>query len=164
MITDHLDYKSVFCIHPHDTIRIHGRTLPPLGYMLDISTPNTHVQNSIRILRWNLLCPSFLVHLSSINLLVAFLVKNLKKNSTQNQLFYRLHSFSWDGYMYELNLRRTWAIIHFLCFETEGQHASARAQETVDHLASFMPSRETILRAGIKSPTSSLRLGYLSII
>ena len=33
-----------------------------------------------------------------------------------------------------------------LFFETEGRHASGKAQEAVDHLASFMSSREKILK------------------
>ena len=35
---------------------------------------------------------------------------------------------------------------HFFFFETEGRHASGKAQEAVDHLASFMSSREKILK------------------
>ena len=49
-------------------------------------------------------------------------------------------------------------------FETESRQASARADEAVDHLASFLSSREEISHPGIKPPTSSLRFGYLSTI
>ena len=46
----------------------------------------------------------------------------------------------------------------------EGWHASAKAQEVVDHLASFPSSREEISQPGIELPTSSLRFGYFSTI
>ena len=52
----------------------------------------------------------------------------------------------------------------FLFVEIEGRHANAKAQETVDHLASFMSSREEVSQLGIKPPTSSLRFEYLSTI
>jgi hypothetical protein len=40
-------------------------------------------------------------------------------------------------------------------FEAEGRQASAKAQEEVDHLASFPLSREEISLSRIKLPTSS---------
>ena len=49
----------------------------------------------------------------------------------------------------------------FLFFETEGWQASAKAQETVDHLTSNMSSREEISELETEPPTSSLRFGYL---
>ena len=40
----------------------------------------------------------------------------------------------------------------YFCFlETEGRHAMAKAEEAVDHLASFMSSREEISRPGIET-------------
>jgi hypothetical protein len=38
----------------------------------------------------------------------------------------------------------------FFFFETEGRQTSANAQEAVDHLASYLSSREEILQLGIK--------------
>jgi hypothetical protein len=40
----------------------------------------------------------------------------------------------------------TWNDIHYLffIFEIEGRHANAKAQEAVDHLASFPSGREEI--------------------
>ena len=52
----------------------------------------------------------------------------------------------------------------FIFFETEGRHASAKAQEAVHHLASFPSSREEISQPGFEPPTSSLRFGYPSTI
>ena len=47
-------------------------------------------------------------------------------------------------------------------FETQGRHASAKAQEAVDHLASFCQVEE-ISRSGIKPPTSSLKRHVLNV-
>ena len=55
-------------------------------------------------------------------------------------------------------------IYTFFFLATEGRHANAKAQEAINHLASFLPSREEISRPGIELPTSSLRFGYLSTI
>jgi hypothetical protein len=44
---------------------------------------------------------------------------------------------------------------YFFLFEAEGQQASAKAHEEVDHLASFPLSREEISLSRIKLPTSS---------
>jgi hypothetical protein len=52
----------------------------------------------------------------------------------------------------------------FFKFKTEGQHAIAKAQEALDHLASFPSGREEISQPGFEPPTSSLRFGYLSTI
>jgi hypothetical protein len=52
----------------------------------------------------------------------------------------------------------------FFVFETKGQQANAKAQEVVDHLASFMSCREEISQPGFEPPTSSLRFGYPSTI
>ena len=52
----------------------------------------------------------------------------------------------------------------YLFFETEGRHANARAHEALDHLASFLSSKEEISQLGIELPTSSLRFGYLFTI
>ena len=48
--------------------------------------------------------------------------------------------------------------INCFCFETKDRHASAKAQMVVDHLTSFMSSREEISQPGIKLPTSSLEI------
>ena len=52
----------------------------------------------------------------------------------------------------------------FLFFEIEGQQTNAQAQEAINHLASFLSSREEISQPGIEPPTSSSKLKYLSII
>jgi hypothetical protein len=62
----------------------------------------------------------------------------------------------------------------FLCYmqsffslfveETEGRHASAKAQDAIDHMASFSSCREEISNPQIEPPTSSLGFGYLSTI
>jgi hypothetical protein len=53
----------------------------------------------------------------------------------------------------------------FIYLELEGwQQANAKAQKTVDHLASFPTSGDEISQPGIKPPTSSLKCGYLSTI
>ena len=49
-------------------------------------------------------------------------------------------------------------------FETKGRQANARAQDAIDHLTSFMSSREETSLLGVEPPTSSLRLGFLSTI
>ena len=46
--------------------------------------------------------------------------------------------------------------------ETNVQQANAKAQVVVNHLASFLSSREEISQPGIGPSTSSLRFGYLS--
>jgi hypothetical protein len=48
--------------------------------------------------------------------------------------------------------------------ETKGRHANAKAQEAVDHLASFSSSREEISQPGVEPPTSCLGFWYLSTI
>ena len=48
-------------------------------------------------------------------------------------------------------------LLFFYFFETEGQHANAKAHEAVDHLASFLSSSEEISQPGFEPPTSSLR-------
>ena len=45
----------------------------------------------------------------------------------------------------------------FFFFEIEGWEANAKAHEVVDHMASFLSSREEISQPRIKPPTSSLR-------
>ena len=52
----------------------------------------------------------------------------------------------------------------FIYFEIECRQANAKAQEAVDHLASFPSGREKISLPGIELPTSSLRFGYLSTV
>ena len=50
----------------------------------------------------------------------------------------------------------TWPFVFFnFFFEIEGQHANVKAHEAVDHLVSFMSSREEISQLGFKLPTSS---------
>ena len=51
-----------------------------------------------------------------------------------------------------------------LFLDVEGQKASAKAHEVVDHLASVLSSREEISQSEIEPPTSTLRFGYLSNI
>ena len=48
--------------------------------------------------------------------------------------------------------------------EKEGRHASAKAQDAIDHMASFSSCREEISNPRIEPPTSSLGFGYLSTI
>ena len=48
--------------------------------------------------------------------------------------------------------------------ETKGRHASAKAQEALDHLASILSSREEISKPEIEPATSSLRFRHLSTI
>ena len=55
-------------------------------------------------------------------------------------------------------------IFIYLFIETECRHASAKAQEAIDHLAIFLSKREDISQLGFELPTSSLRFGYLSTI
>jgi hypothetical protein len=57
-------------------------------------------------------------------------------------------------------LEKPWLNLWFFFFEIEGRQADAKAQEAVNHLTSFMSSREEISQPGIKPPT--LRCGYLS--
>ena len=45
----------------------------------------------------------------------------------------------------------------YFYFETECRHASAKAHEVVDHLTSFLSSREEISQLGIEPPIPSLR-------
>jgi hypothetical protein len=52
----------------------------------------------------------------------------------------------------------------FFNFEIEDQHVTAKAQETVDHLAIILSGGEEISQPGFKPSTFSLRFGYLSII
>ena len=72
-------------------------------------------------------------------------------------------------YQHKKFVRRTWLftvwfLFYFLFFETEGWLANTKAQEAVDHLASFPSSGEDISQPGYEPPTSSLRFGYLSTI
>jgi hypothetical protein len=54
--------------------------------------------------------------------------------------------------------------ISFYFGDRRSRHANAKAQEVVDHLASFLSSREEISQPGIEPLISSLRFGYLSTI
>ena len=48
-------------------------------------------------------------------------------------------------------------------FETEGRHASTKTQEAVDHLASFLSSREEISQPGIKKKIFTLIMNKIFI-
>ena len=50
---------------------------------------------------------------------------------------------------------------NFFFFEREVRQAIAKAREAVDHLASFLSSKEEISQLGIEPPTSFLRFGIL---
>jgi hypothetical protein len=48
---------------------------------------------------------------------------------------------------------------YYYYFETEGRHANAKAEDAIDHLASFPSGRDEISKPGFEPPTSSLRFG-----
>ena len=56
-----------------------------------------------------------------------------------------------------MTLHHTWRSVTTLhCFfETKGRHANAKAQEAIDHLASFLSSREEISQPWLEPPSSS---------
>ena len=60
-------------------------------------------------------------------------------------------------------INKLWTLFVFV-FETEGQHANAKAEEAIDHVTSILWSRVEISQLWIELPTSSLRFGYLSTI
>jgi hypothetical protein len=55
-------------------------------------------------------------------------------------------------------------IIYYFLMRQKGRHANTKAHEAIDHLASFLFSKEEISHPGIEPPTFSLRFGYLSTV
>jgi hypothetical protein len=54
--------------------------------------------------------------------------------------------------------------IYLFIYFREGRHANVKTQEAINHVASFLSSREEFFQLGIEPPTSALRFGYLSTI
>jgi hypothetical protein len=63
------------------------------------------------------------------------------------------------------NMKVNHFYLSFSFFETEGRHAIAKAQETIDHLARQVSVRQRgDFTTGIRSTNPSLRFGYLFTI
>ena len=71
----------------------------------------------------------------------SFVVKWLNTSGATTYAFYFIFIFIW------------------FFFETKGRQDNTKAQEAVDHLTSFLLSREEISQSGIEPPTSSFRFG-----